>query len=72
MSSLREVILLLNCMKVFGSICIGDNYILDGLCSSYVCLVLVESFILCIGKFSVYFVNSLVIFDLVGLKKYIK
>lgn len=70
MSSLREVILLLNCMKVFGSICIGDNYILDGLCSSYVCLVLVESFILC--KFSVYFVNSLVIFDLVGLKKYFK
>lgn len=70
MSSLRVVILLLNCMKVFGSICIGDNYILDGLCSSYVCLVLVESFILC--KFSVYFVNSLVIFDLVGLKKYIK
>lgn len=70
MSSLREVILLLNCMKVFGSICIGENYILDGLCSSYVCLVLVESFILC--KFSVYFVNSLVIFDLVGLKKYIK
>lgn len=68
MSSLRVVILLLNCMKVFGSICIGDNYILDGLCSSYVCLVLVESFILC--KFSVYFVNSLVIFDLVGLKKY--
>lgn len=70
MSSLRVVILLLNCMKVFGSICIGDNYILDGLCSSYVCLVLVESFILC--KFSVYFVNSLVIVDLVGLKKYIK
>lgn len=70
MSSLREVILLLNCMKVFGSICIGENYILDGLCSSYVCLVLVESFILC--KFSVNFVNSLVIFDLVGLKKYIK
>lgn len=66
----QEVTPPLNCMKALGSTCTGENYILDGLCSSYVCLALVESSTLC--KPSVHFVNSLVISDLAGLKKHIK